>query len=72
MGSGALVQKNTPAPPAYLQPKECLEDECLGFSFRTLVVGSQESGELIFVRTFLFDARFKDRFKSKFLGFNFE
>ena len=72
MGSGALVQKNPPAPTAYLWPKKCLEDKSPGFPLRTLVVGSQESGELIFVRTFLFDARLKDRFKSKLLDLTFE
>jgi hypothetical protein len=72
VGSSVLVQKNTPAPSAYLRPKKCLEDESLGFPLRTLDVGSQESGELIFVRTFLFDARLKDRFKSKLLDLTFE
>jgi hypothetical protein len=72
MGCGALVQKNPPAPSAYLRPKERLEDESPSFPLGTLVVGSKESGELIFVRTFLFDARLKDRFKSKLLDLTFE
>jgi hypothetical protein len=48
MGCGALVQKNTPEYPAYLQPKECLEVKGLGFPHKSLVGGSICTEELIF------------------------
>jgi hypothetical protein len=48
MGCGAMVQKNPPEHPAYLQPKECVEVKGLGFSRKSLVGGSIGTEELIF------------------------
>jgi hypothetical protein len=48
MGCGAMVQKNTPEHPAFLQPKEFLEVKGLGFPRKSLVGGSIGTEELIF------------------------
>jgi hypothetical protein len=57
MGCGALVQKNPPEHPAYLQPKECLEVKGLGFPRKSLVGCSIGTEELIF-RTFSCETRY--------------
>jgi hypothetical protein len=57
MGCGAMVQKNTPEHPAYLQSKKCLEVKGLGISFKSLVGVSSYTEGLIF-GTFLSDSRY--------------